>query len=422
MPQDSAARVTDLSATDLSAAAGFVLPAAAATLAAAAVSGEQTVAPNEPVGFTLPAPATPAAAEPVSEAPSTGFAAELLARIQADDNDEQVAESETVDVPQNEPPHSPLAADLLARIQADDGSEQYSESETVGTPASETTHSPLAADGPSFSLPERDSGSISGLIPELPPSAALAPAQNDSQENQPESLQTPASGPVETSTAESTERQAQSSNVSALLERMKTEGQWGGLTEEEEEEVTVASTETPVLDEADEDVQSYMSQLLSRMRDPNEERPQQATASVATPKATAQPKAEVVEEAPKPVGLLKPEEYVPKTKARRLDSLQDMRALANTQTRTAIDRSQAKRREASIGNLNLTIAVASCVAAAVIFLSGIFGVLSFAVAMIAMICGAFYCLKAYFAELLEPSDKEKPAAPQATAEVVHETV
>ena len=134
-------------------------------------------------------------------------------------------------------------------------------------------------------------------------------------------------------------------------------------------------------------------------------------------------------EAPQPVALLKPEEYIPKNKACRLDSLQDMRALANTQTRTAINRSQARRREATIVSLNLIIAIASCIAAAVVFLSNIFGALSFAVAMIAMICGAFYCCKAYFSELLDSKKKAAPAAapqktavPQQAEQVAHEAV
>ena len=200
----------------------------------------------------------------------------------------------------------------------------------------------------------------------------MTPVENEQQQDdETNSLQTPSAGPVETSTAESSERQAQSSSVSALLERMKDEGQWGGLSDEEVEEATAAASETsepPVLDQADEDVQSYMSQLLNRMRDPNEEQPRPAAASVATPQP-AKPKVEAVE-APKPVGLLKPEEYVPKNKACRLESLQDMRALANTQTRTAIDRSQARRREATMGSFNLAIAVVSCIAAAVVFYFG----------------------------------------------------
>ena len=386
------ATVTDLPVT----AAELAIPATSALAAAGIIratvsadSDEPVETSNAPVGFTLPGLSTPAEAEPASDAP-TGFAAELLARIQAEDN-----------------------------------IGQPNEDETVGSLTSETTHSPLAADGPSFSSPENDQESISSLIPELPSTSAPAPAQNlQQQEDHSDSVPTPASAPIETSTAESTERQAQSSSVSALLERMKSEGQWGGLSEEEAEEAATSaageSNEPPVLDQTDEDVQSYMSQLLSRMRDPNEEAPQQASASVAAAQP-AESKVEVVE-APKPVGLLKPEEYVPKTKARRLDSLQDMRALANTQTRTAIDRSQAKRREASVGNINLMIAVTSCVAAAIVFLFNIFGGLSFTVAMIAMISGAFFCCKTFFSELLESKKKDTSAAPQETVAAAQEVV
>ena len=378
----------------LETAAEFAIPAAATSaLASAGIlldagstePDDAPVTPNESIGFTLPAPA-PTAPEPESVPPTTGFAAELLARIQADDN------------------------------------EQNNENETVGSPISETTHSPLAADGPSFSSPESDSVSISSLIPELPPTSV--PAEVDQQEDQLESSQTAAPAPVETSTAESSERQAQSSSVSALLERMKSEGQWGGLSEEATEEATTPAApevqETPVLDEADEDVQSYMSQLLSRMRDPNEESPARpVAASVETPKP-AEPEPEVVE-APAPVGLLKPEEYIPKNKACRLDSLQDMRALANTQTRTAINRSQAKRREENIGTLNIVIAVVSFVVASIVFVLNAFGFLSFPVALIsaaviATICGAFFCCKNFFSELLESKKNGKPATPHQAAQ------
>ena len=322
----------------VSTAADIAIPAAtAATLAALGVStisaepAEQSLAASpEPTGF---APATDAVAEPeaatanesATDLPTTGFAAELLARIQADENNNQPNEDTN---------------------------------ETVGTD-SETTHSPLAADGQSFSSPADETTSISSLIPELPSSSASG--QYEQLEDQPEPLETSLSQ-VETSTAESAERQTQSSSVSALLERMKAEGK---LSEADEEVVEEAPVEAPVMDEADEDVQSYMSQLLSRMRDPNEEAPRPAATVAAAPKED-EPKAEVVA-APKPAGLLKPEEYVPKTKACRLDSLQDMRALANTQTRTAIDRSQAKRRQASIGIVNLSIGVGGCVMAAIIF-------------------------------------------------------
>ena len=376
-----------VAATSALAAAGILKDAVSAE------SDNAVVASDEPVGFTLPVPATPAAAEPEANLPSTGFAAELMARIQAEDNNQQ-----------------------------------QNDNETVGSPNSETTHSPLAADGHSFSSPESDPTSISSLIPELPSTSALAPTQDDQHADQPESLETSAAGPVETTTTESAERQTQSSSVSALLERMKDEGQWGGLSEEEAEEATTPAPsetqEAPVLNEADEDVQSYMSQLLSRMRDPSDDSPRPAAASVAT-QQKAEPTPEVVE-APKPVGVLKPEEYIPKNKACRLDSLQDMRALANTQTRTAIDRSQAKRLEESIGIYNLMIGVGGCVAAAIVFMLGFVGYIStvlagVAVVMIAVLCAACYFGKTLLSKLVENQQNNGPATPQQTAEATQAT-
>ena len=389
-------------------AADLAIPAAtAATLAAlgaAIVSAE---------------PSTDSSAEPVdAEAELTGFnpIAQAIAEPTAVPADEPAAAS----------PTTGFAAELMARIQADESNDQQHESyenETVGTPISETTHSPLAADGPSFSTPADEPTSISSLIPELPSNTAFSVVESN-PDDQPASPETSASNPVETSTGDSTERQSQSSSVSALLERMKEEGQWGGISEEEAEEeasTTSEATETPVLDAADEDVQSYMSQLLSRMRDPNDEQRPAKAAATPTP---AQAKPEVVE-APKPVGLLKPEEYVPKTKARRLDSLQDMRALANTQTRSAIDRSQAKQLEASLGSYHLLIIVAGGVAAAIVLALNFFGYLAFslalvAVALIALTSVTLYFCKGFFSKLLAPKQKNVVAGSQETAEATHD--
>ena len=298
-----------------------------------------------------------------------------------------------------QPEVSSFAADLLARIKAD-------ENEPVGTQTSETTHSPLATDGSSFSSPTVDSPvSTSAVTPEL--------------ETEP-AVETTAAEPsqVETTTAESSERQAQSNSVSALLERMKAEGQWDGVPEEAEFETetqgiqeTPASPEptpAPVVDETPDDVQSYMSQLLSRMRDPSDAAKQSSTEAatpVQQPQAT---EATAVNTKPAKTKLLKPEEYVPKTKAKRLDSLQDMRALANTQTRTAIDRSQAKREAAFSDHFYLAIAVTSVVVAVLAFTLNLFGDMTFAVAMIAMLTGAFFCCKTYFTDLIGSKQDKQP--------------
>ena len=98
-----------------------------------------------------------------------------------------------------------------------------------------------------------------------------------------------------------------------------------------------------------------------------------------------------------------------------------MRALANTQTRTAIDRSQAKRKEAANDTFTLAIAIASCIAAAVVFFFNIFGDMSFAVGMVAMIAGAFFCCKTYFSELVD-SKKATKKQPAVAQEAVQETV
>ena len=366
------------------AAAALALTAGLMRDAVPAEAAEAVMTPIEPTSFTSGIPA----AETASAVPTTGFAAELLASIQADEN-----------------------------------KKQRDENETVGSLNSETTHSPLAADGSSFPSPATEPTSISSLIPELPSTSALAPLQNEPQEDQPNSLQTPEPAPIEKST-EST----QSSSVSALLERMKEEGQWGGLSEEAAEEATTPATpelqETPVLDQADEDVQSYMNQLLSRMRGPGDDRPQPAAASVEAPKPDEAEAKEV--EAPKPVGLLKPEEYIPKNKAKRLDSLQDMRALANNQTRTAIDRSQAKRREASIDIYYLTIGVGGVVAAAGMLGLSFLGYLPITAAIVAVVLIAAICVcsffgKDYITKMLESKKSKNSATPPEAVETPHET-
>ena len=145
------------------------------------------------------------------------------------------------------------------------------------------------------------------------------------------------------------------------------------------------------------------------MRDPNAE-PQEVTATAtaaASPKAKQNQVTQEDAEEKKPVELLKPEEFVPKNRAKRLDSLQEMRALANTQTRTAIDRSQAKRKDAVNDTFTLMIAITSCIGAAAVFYANIFGDMSFIIGITVMIAGAFFCGKTYFSEHLESRKSEK---------------
>ena len=389
--------------TPATAANSFVPEAPAMDFVAPAVTAAALAASVLPATSILRGESTPAN-EPQLEPTESAGSNPLSSILDA------TAAPAPAEATTSEPEISDFAADLLARIQADNN-----DNEAVGTTTSETTHSPLAADGSSLSSPEpiadADS-SISSLIPELPPTSVPAPVAETIPE-----IET-AANIVETSTAESAERQEQSTSASALLERMKSEGQWEGMTEEEEEQPP--EPEAPAFADADEDVQSYMSQLLSRMRDPNAE-PKAATVAPAAPKPAKQDLVREVVDSPKTIGLLKPEEFVPKTKAKRLDSLQDMRALANTQTRTAIDRSQAKRKEAVKDSFTIAIAVASCLAAAFVFFFNIFGALSFAGGVIAMICGAFFGYKTHFSKTNDSDNNHQNVAPQSQ-EVAQEHV
>ena len=405
----------EVSSPDAPSAMDLAIPAAtgAAALAASAMSiaGDFEGEPTTPDSPSVPA--TESGVNSITSALESAAASTPSVA-----NEAPVTEATST-----QPEISGFAADLLARIQADDN-----ENETVGTTASETTHSPLAADGPSFSSPAPDaasdgSSSIGNLLPELAQTSAPAPVA----ETEP-TAEAEVPHHVETTTADSTERQTQSSSVSDLLERMKAEGKWDDGVEATNEADTTSPEQTspeqpateqaaaPAFAEADDDVQNYMSQLLSRMRDPNAA-PQETAATAVTPTPEHQQPVQETVEQPKAVGLLKPEEFVPKNKAKRLDSLQEMRALANTQARTAIDRSQAKRVEAVNDVFTLAIAIASCITAACVFFFNVFGDMSFVVGMITMIAGAFFCCKTYFSDLVETKkDEKKQIAAQIAAQ------
>ena len=411
----------EVSSPDAPSAMDLAIPAAtgAAALAASAMSiaGDFEGEPTTPDSPSVPA--TESGVNSITSALESAAASTPSVA-----NEAPVTEATST-----QPEISGFAADLLARIQADNN-----ENETVGTTASETTHSPLAADGPSFSSPAPDaasdgSSSIGNLLPELAQTSAPAPVA----ETEP-TAEAEVPHHVETTTADSTERQTQSSSVSDLLERMKAEGKWDDGVEATNEADTTSPEQTspeqpateqaaaPAFAEADDDVQNYMSQLLSRMRDPNAA-PQETAATAATPTPEHQQPVQETVEQPKAVGLLKPEEFVPKNKAKRLDSLQEMRALANTQARTAIDRSQAKRVEAVNDVFTLAIAIASCITAACVFFFNVFGDMSFVVGMITMIAGAFFCCKTYFSDLVETKkDEKKQIAAQEAMQEAQEAV
>jgi hypothetical protein len=150
-------------------------------------------------------------------------------------------------------------------------------------------------------------------------------------------------------------------SVADLLARMKEEGQWSGIPGEDNVEpapiqpVDEVAIPAPVAAGGeDADVEDYMSQLLSRMRGGEEPKP---SLKAATPKQ--QPKQEKKPIAA-PIDLLKPEEFVPKQRAEKLESLSAMRELANSTARTAVESSQKSVRQET-AYVQLGIAVAALI-------------------------------------------------------------
>jgi len=193
------------------------------------------------------------------------------------------------------------------------------------------------------------------------------------------------------------------SSVSAILERMQSEGDWDGVPEEEAEASQpaepaqpTAAVEAPPANqsnvECDDDVESYMSQLLTRMRggEPAAER----TVEKELPAETA---AEETVEPAEPVQAnpLKPEEFVPKTKARRADTWQQMRELSNISSQAAINSSDAKKKQESMGSLQTTIGASCAIAAFCIWATSLLGPLSAAIAIAIIISAGFILYKTF---------------------------
>ena len=145
-------------------------------------------------------------------------------------------------------------------------------------------------------------------------------------------------------------------SVADILARMKEDGKWDGISDEDDQVEPIESVATEPTEEessldsssnTDEeaDVDDYMSQLLSRMRG---EEP--AVAAKATKKKEVkkkQNKKEAKAEKPveevafvKPADPLKPEEFKPKRKAEKLKSLDAMRELGNLNRQTNVKTSQ----------------------------------------------------------------------------------
>ncbi len=168
-------------------------------------------------------------------------------------------------------------------------------------------------------------------------------------------------------------------SVAEILARMKSEGQWGGVGDEDEP-VASAPTFQPVrqppapevhshtparhsLPTEQEDVEDYMSQLLSRMRGGQEPTAQPVQATVS-PESSVESNESAAALATGPMTL---EEFIPRQKAAKIESLGAMREIANTSARTAVASSEDDRRKA-LAYVQLAIAVGSGIMSAYYFL------------------------------------------------------
>ena len=157
-------------------------------------------------------------------------------------------------------------------------------------------------------------------------------------------------------------------SVADLLARMKEDGKWDGVLGGDDDDSvepaeSVQSTPEPeptptTLDSSDDspvdspegegdDVEDYMSQLLSRMR--GEEPAAAATPDKKEEKKTKKKDVKKEIETPKfeaPAVPLKAEDFKPKQKATKLKSLDAMRELANSNARTNVKVSETQNRKA----------------------------------------------------------------------------
>jgi len=146
-------------------------------------------------------------------------------------------------------------------------------------------------------------------------------------------------------------------SVADLLARMKEDGKWDGIHSDDDSAEPVQPTPEPeptpsalgASDESDDDdVENYMSQLLSRMR--SDDPAPVVTASEIKERKEAKKKNEsMATEKPKlkvPMDPLKAEDFKPKQKAAKLKSLDAMRELANSNARTNVKVSEIQNQKA----------------------------------------------------------------------------
>jgi hypothetical protein len=341
-----------------------------------------------------------------------------------------VEETTLPETAESDSPVSGLAAELLKQIQADEeNANSTNVNEAAGTPAIEPTHSPVAG-GTSFSSsfvaestePHTESNDDSAAVEPFEPSGAVEALPVET-ENRDFVLSSTSEQPEEPAEPAEASEHPQGS-VAALLERMKSEGQWGGVPDEDDSDSTpeppqpepaVVEAPTPTASTCDDDVESYMSNLLNRMRGGAVvETPAQS----ATPAASKPDLATAVDTPQQPIELLRPEEFVPKTKAKRVDGWQGMRELANSQVRTAIDRSQEKKRQQSVSTVQLIIGVVSGVLAIYFWMGSAFGAISACMAVACAICSGFAIYKSYMNVLIGQKTKVVAGHPNAAIEAV----
>ena len=286
-------------------------------------------------------------------------------------------------------------------------------SEPVGESIDSLTHSQLT-DGSSLASSSLPTSSESLDVPTLDSASLLkellaTPADSKPEFDEPAQSVSPSSDSLEPAQEEAQDTpeddaSVENESVTDLLERMKREGQWNGIPDEDEPATSISEQPTPEpsvaptpspSSESENDVDSYMSDLLSRMR--GGAKAPEAVAPIAPTKASKPKDAsnETTEFEP-PTNPLKPEEFVPKQKAKPIQSLNAMRELANTTARTAVKRCEKDRRKA-LGHIQIAIGVISFVMSLyyLFWESAGSGDISFFVGMICLIIAGFLAFRFY---------------------------
>ncbi|MEL7497254.1 MAG: hypothetical protein AAFN77_06555 [Planctomycetota bacterium] len=316
------------------------------------------------------------------------------------DADATPAEAEVVDEPYAQPLDT-LGESSFTNSTPTPGLEnQNTANETVGESIDNLTHS-LLADGSSFAV-ESDEPATSEAVSTL-----------DNIDSIKETIDSELANDSKTS--------AGKESVAELLERMKAEGQWGGVPDDNAPAESISqpnpeASEVPQVEEEDveEDVDSYMNKLLTRMRGGAE--PEKKAVKPQKPQAKEETKEP---EFVAPLDPLKPEEFIPKEKAKPIQSLGAMRELANNTARSAIQKSEHDRRKA-LGTLQIAIGVISFFMSLYYFLIGTkaLGDVPFCIGFVCLIVAGFLAYR-YYATMVH---NEKVDAEEAAIEAAKQAL